>query len=92
MNKTEFITNYIFSLFQQNEDEEFYVILCLDNLLELLRFGYRHRLTKLERVERRFHLIAEKYFGKIPFLRLDIRLETWYSFFFRHKRIFIVIV
>ena len=80
MNKTEFITNYIFSLFQQNEDEdmpEFYVILCLDNLLELLRFGYRHRLTKLERVERRFHLIAEKYFGKIPFLRLDIRLETW---------------
>ena len=60
---------------------EFYVILCLDNLLEVLRFGDRHRLTKLESVGRHFHLLAEKYLGKISFLRLDIKLKAGYSFF-----------
>ena len=77
--------NYIFSLFQQNGVEvmpDFYVILCFDNLLEVLRFGCRRRLAKLERIGRRIHLIVENYLDKIPFLRLDIQLKIGYSFFF----------
>lgn len=69
---------------------EFYVILCSDNLLELLQFGCRRRLTKLERIGRRFYLMIEKYLGVIPFIRLNIQLNAGYSFFFRHKQIIFV--
>ena len=83
VNKTELIH---FSLLQQNKEDEyepeFYVILCFDNLLEVLRSGCRRRLTKLEWIGRRLHLIIEKYFSKMPLLRLDILFETGYSFSF----------
>ena len=48
---------------------------CLDVLFEVFQFGDRCRLTKLERVARRFPHFVEKWFGKMPFLRLDIRLQ-----------------
>ena len=74
MNKKELIK--FFRLFQQNEDEnvpEFYVVLCLDNFMELLQFGCRRQLTKSERIGRRFHLMVENYLGKMSFLRLNGR-------------------
>ena len=42
-----------FSMFQPYEEDDvigFYLTLSLDVLFEVLRFGDRHRLTKLERV------------------------------------------
>ena len=81
MNKTELIK--FFRLFQQNEEEdmpEFYVVLCLDNFMELLRFGCRRQLTKSERIGRRFHLMIENYLGKMPFLRLDVEFNFWFHF------------
>ena len=67
-----------FSLHQPYENDEaveFYLMLCYDVILEILQFGDRRQLTKLEGVGRRFHLLIEKWFGEKPFLRLDIRLE-----------------
>ena len=64
-----------FSILQPNEEDEeveFYLTLCFDVLVEIIRFGNRRRLTKLEGVGRRFHLLIEKWFGEKPFLRLDI--------------------
>lgn len=61
--------------FQQNEDAEtieFYVRINFDILLEVLRNGDRYMLTNLERFDRLIHHIVEKYFAKIPFLRLDV--------------------
>lgn len=57
---------------------KFHLNLCFDVLLEVLRFGDRgeHRLTKLERVGRRFHLIVENFIADAPFLRLDFELHT----------------
>ena len=51
------------------KEEEFFVRLCLDVLFELLSFGNRRRLSKLERVGRRFHRMVENFFGKAPFIR-----------------------
>ena len=60
----------------QNEKEdvgfEFIVRLCSDVLLEALVFGDRRRITKLERVGRRFHLNIENFFKERPFLRLSL--------------------
>lgn len=64
-----------FSSHQENEEVEFYLRLCLDVLFELLKFGSRRRLTKLERLGRRFQWIIEKWFRDVPFLRLDLDLE-----------------
>lgn len=54
---------------------EFYVLLCYDVIIEVLQYGNRQRLTKLERIGRRYHRIAENYFGKYPFLRLNLILQ-----------------
>ena len=52
----------------------FFVILCGDVLLDVLQFGNRRQLVKLERVGRRLHRIAENFYGGRPFLRLDLEL------------------
>ena len=58
---------------------EFYLSPCFDVLEEVLRFGGRRRLAKLERVGRRFHRIIEQRLQDVPFLRLDLQLEPRYS-------------
>ena len=82
-----------FSMLQPYEEDDgigFYLTLSLDVLFEVLRFGDRHRLTKLERVGRRLHHLVEKWFGAMPFLRLDIRLEPLrFAFFYLNKLRFI---
>ena len=59
---------------------EFFVILCGDVLLEVLCWGDRRRLTKLERIGRRFHWSIVKFFDEMPFLRLNLQHKTWYLF------------
>ena len=61
----------------QNEGNEFewLVRLCSDVLFELLRYGSRCRLTKLEWVGQRFHRIIGNFFGIAPFLRLNFDLD-----------------
>ena len=76
------LINYIFRIkvLQDNEQGdamEFIVTLCHDVLLEALLFGDRRRLTKLERVGRRFHWAIENFFRERPFLRLDLRIYEY---------------
>ena len=63
----------------QNENEEviirFFVRLCTDVLVEVFRYGDRSRLIKLERIGRRFYLITENFFERMPILRLNLQLE-----------------
>ena len=70
----------------QNEEEddgiEFIVRLCHDVLLEVLFFGDRRRLTKLERVGRRLHQINENFFKEKPFLRPNLQIDRKYLLFF----------
>ena len=70
----------IFSPPHQNEEEdltEFYLNLYLDVLLEVLRFGDRYRLAKLERTGLRLHQIIENYFSEKPFLSLNLEIRPW---------------
>ena len=59
--------------------ETYFVSLCRDVLLEVLCYGDRRCLTKLERVGQRFHWMAENFFSARPFLRIDISLKLNYS-------------
>ena len=59
---------------------EFFLILCGDVHLEVLSWGDRRRLIKLERIGRRFHWSVAKFFNEKPFLRLNLELRTWYLF------------
>ena len=72
-----------FSILKPYEEDdgeiEFYLTLCFDVILEVIQFGDRRRLTKMERVGRRFHHLIEKWFGEKPFLHLDMRLEHWFA-------------
>ena len=61
---------------------QWFVVLCYDVLLEVLRYGNRRQLVTLERVGRRIHRIVENYFGKTPFLRLNL-LAKVYNFVFK---------
>ena len=75
----------IFSPPHKNEKEElteFYLKLYLDVLLEVLRFGDRYRLAKLERTGLRLHQIIENYFSEKPFLRLHLEILPRYNFNF----------
>ena len=86
--KSLFVKNEYFSRHPPpNEDEreegvEFYLRLCFDVLLEALKFGDRHPLTKLERAGRRLHWLMEKYFFGVPFLRLDLLLKPKFVFIY----------
>ena len=64
------------SLRKDDEEEmvEFYLRICFDVFLEVLHFGNRRKLAKLERVGRRCHWIIEKWFLDVPFLRLNLEL------------------
>ena len=77
------IKNLFYRHIGQNENRkaiEFFVILCGDVLLEVLSWGDRRRLTRLERIGRRFHWSVVKFFREMPFLRLNLELQTWYLF------------
>ena len=58
----------------RNREKYFVTALCLDVFLDVLRFGTRRRLIKLERVGRRFHFCAETFFTMKPFLRVTLKL------------------
>ena len=60
---------------EMRELEQFFVSLCADVLSDVLRFGNRHRLAKLERIGRRFHRIVENFFHKTPLIRLNLELK-----------------
>ena len=60
-----------------SSDLEFFVRLCRDVLLELLMFGERRRITKLEGIGRRFHQISENFFEQIPLL-LSIGIDGFF--------------
>ena len=62
--------------------------LCIDVLFEILQFGDRRRLTKMEGVGRRFHHLVDKWFGEMPFIRLDIKLFGFAVF--RYKLKFVI--
>ena len=64
-----------------SKKEKFFVILCGDVLLEVLQFGNRWQLVKLERVGRRLHWMVENFYGGRPFLRLGLDLNPrFYSY------------
>ena len=66
----------------QEEETIIYLRLCFDVLLEVLRFGKRHSLCKLERVGRHFHCVIENFFPDVPFFRLDLDLKPMFVSFF----------
>ena len=69
------IDNYLFKMGAYlSKKEKFFVLLCGDVLLDVLQFGNRRQLVKLERVGRRLHWIVENFYGSRPFLRLDLDL------------------
>ena len=68
----------------EGKNVEFFVILCGDILLEVLKFinfdyGYgRYKLIKLQRIGRRFYRIIETYFCTKPFLDFPLQLRPLY--------------
>ena len=77
---------FFFSILKPYEEDdrvtEFYLKFCYDVLFEVLRFGDRRRLTKMEGVGRRFHHLVGKWFGDMPFLRLAIQLMPGREFLY----------
>ena len=61
--------------------EEYFVTLCQDVLVEVLHYGTRRQLTKLERHGRRFHCVIENFFEQKPFLRLSIEINQKFLVF-----------
>ena len=53
----------------------FVVRLCSDVVLEVLCWGDRRQLALLEKLGKRFHLLIDRWFEGVPFLRLDLRIE-----------------
>ena len=52
------------------------MILCGDVLFEVIQFGNRRQLTKVERVGRRIYRLINASLGESPFLVLNLRLAT----------------
>ena len=72
--------SYIFRLkIRQNEAEgddfKFIVRCCHKILLEVLLFGDRRMLAKLERIGRQFYRITEDSFEQRPFLRFCLQID-----------------
>ena len=67
--------------------EKYFVSLCQDVLFEVFCYGERRSLTKLEYVGRRFHLLAENFFSERPFLRLNLKYNLRFSFFYLSQKI-----
>ena len=59
---------------------EFFICLCSDVLLEVLRWGNRYHLAALEENGRSFHYLIDRYFKEAPFLRLNLELNPSYLF------------
>ena len=57
----------------------FPVHLCSDVLTELLRFGKRCQLVRIEPIGRRFQRIIEFHLRKAPFLLLNMLLTIRYD-------------
>ena len=60
---------------------EFFIRLCHDVLLDVLRWGDRYQLADLEKNGRRFYCLIDGYFKKAPFLRLDLKVFPRYLYF-----------
>ena len=71
-NKIFFYRPHIIGHIENENVIKFFVRLCGDVILELLRYADRCRLVKLERVGLRFHFIVENLFGEMPFLCLNL--------------------
>ena len=63
-----------------NVDLKFFVRLCNDVLLEVLKYGVRRELAELEKIGRRFYLIIDCHVKEAPLLRLHLSLEPSYLF------------
>ena len=61
-----------------NVELKFFVRLCNDVLLEVLKYGVRRELAELEKIGRRLFLIIDYYFKEAPLLRLHLSLEPSY--------------
>ena len=60
--------------------EEFFISICNDVLIEVLSFGSRFRLGKLELVGRRFNWTIENFLGERPSIRLDFDFTARFLF------------
>ena len=72
---------------EMRELEQFFVSLCADVLSDVLSFGTRHWLAKLERIGRRFHRIVGNFFYKAPIIQLNLELTGTKRFLFIILRI-----
>ena len=62
--------------------EQFFIAICNDVLVEVLSFGSRLRLGKLELVGRRFNWTIENFFGERPSIRLGFNLTARFLIFY----------
>ena len=65
--------------------EDFVIVICTDVLTEVLSFGSRLRLGKLEGVGRRFHLVVENSFREVPSIRMGFDLTARFTIFLNVK-------
>ena len=61
--------------------EKFFIAICNDVLVEVLSFGSRLRLGKLELVGRRFNWTVENFFVEHPSIRLGFELTARFLIF-----------
>ena len=62
---------------ENSDAPEFIIFLCMDVLLEVLGYGDRRRLIKLELIGRRYHRMIENFFKEAPFIRISLRFEPF---------------
>ena len=67
-----------FFIFKKYVYFRFFVRICRDVLLQILIFGNRHCLTKLEFIGKRVHRTIEHYYKKSPCLRYDFEIDSGY--------------
>ena len=60
---------------------EYFIFICNDVLVEVLSFGSRFRLGKLELVGRRFNWTVENFFVEHPYIRLGFELTARFLIF-----------
>ena len=65
--------------------EKYFIAICNDVLVEVLSFGSRLRLGKLECVGRRFNWIVENFFGECPPIRLGFDMSARFTIFLNVK-------
>ena len=64
---------------------KFFVRLCHDVLLEVLRYGNRRQLAALEKIGRRFCWFGDRYFKAAPFVLVNLEHTLSYLFFTSHN-------